>query len=68
MDQGDGTFKGFRNLLEAQEAQSSNPLAGGIFQKGETVEIRGSHFKISQVLHKGLKLKLLSKEEVSGNA
>ncbi len=63
MDQGDGTFKQFDSLLKAQEAKTENPLFGGIFTKGEILEIKGSRFKITQVLHKGLKLTLLPREE-----
>jgi len=62
MDQGNGSFMQFKDLLEAQEAKRNNPLAGGIFQKDEIVEIKGSRFRVSQILQNGLKLALLPKE------
>ncbi len=62
MDQGNGTFKRYADFLAAKEAQANNPLAGGIFQKGEILEIKGSRFKITQILDNGLKLSLLPKD------
>ena len=62
MDQGDGSFFKYADYLAAVNAKENNPLAGGIFQKGEILEIRGSRFKISQILNNGLKLVLLPKE------
>jgi hypothetical protein len=63
MDQGDGTFKQYMDIVTAKEAQANNPLAGGIFTKGEILEIKGSRFKVVQILHKGLKLSLLPKDQ-----
>jgi hypothetical protein len=63
MDQGDGTFKRYKDFLSAKKAQAKNPLSGGIFTKGEILEIKGSRFKITQILDKGLKLSLIPKEE-----
>ena len=62
MDDGRGKMMRYSDLLSAQKAKEQNPLAGGIFHKGQVVEFNGSRFKITQVLQNGLKLKLLPKE------
>jgi hypothetical protein len=62
MDKGDGTFTRYADFLAAKEAQGKNPLAGGIFTKGEILEIKGSRFEVTQILEKGLKLSLLPKD------
>jgi hypothetical protein len=62
MDQGDGTFTRYADFIAAKEAQANTPLAGGIFTKGEILEIKGSRFKVIQILDKGLKLSLLPKD------
>lgn len=62
MDTGKGFFEMHATLEEAQEAARSNPLSGGIFTKDEIVELKGSRFRVSQILSNGLKLALLPKE------
>jgi len=60
MDTGEGRFiQGEYNDLIAMRNKFENP--GGIFKVGETIEIRGSLFKISKIIRNGLKLELLPK-------
>jgi len=63
MDDGKGRMQMFKDMQEAKNTKDRNPLAGGIFQKGEILKIRGSQFYISQILKNGLKLALLERKE-----
>lgn len=62
MDDGRGRMKQYKSLQAALEAKNRNPIAGGIFHKGQVVEIEGSRFKVTQILRNGLKLALLNRE------
>lgn len=61
MDTGNGNFK----MLSEQEAKPfvENELHGlpvdHFFRVGETVELKGSKFRVKSISPKGLKLKLL---------
>ena len=63
MDNGKGRMERFSDLEQAYKAKAHNPLAGGIFHKGEIVSIKSSQFRITQILNNGLKLALIPKEE-----
>ena len=62
MDHGKGNFIRYSDYTDAVKAKKNHPEFGGIFCKNEIVEIKGSRFRISQILPKGLKLALLPKD------
>lgn len=62
MDSGEGRFEQFDREEELAELQESYPLHGGVFCKGEVVELKGSKFKIKTISPKELRLKLLPKK------
>jgi len=62
MDDGKGKMERFQDLEEAYRTKMNNPLAGGIFHKGEILNIKDSQFRITQILDNGLKLALIPKE------
>ena len=64
MDDGKGKMEMYKDMQEASNAKARNPLAGGIFHKGEIVSIKSSQFRITQILHNGLKLALIPKETI----
>lgn len=59
MDSGNGTFKQFKTDGELKTLQQQHPLHGGVFHKGEIIELKGSRFKIKTISPKELRLKLL---------
>lgn len=65
MDTGDGYFKEFKNEAELQvnmkKMLNDHKNHGGVFREGETLEIRGSRFRIALIIRNGLKLELLPK-------
>ncbi|GAF86122.1 unnamed protein product [marine sediment metagenome] len=67
MDTGRGNFVPInaekeKELLEKiSELQNEYPSHGGVFHVGETVELKGSKFKIQKIIPKKLILRLLSK-------
>jgi len=64
MDDGKGKMEMYKDMQEASNAKARNPLAGGIFHKGEIVSIKSSQFRITQILPNGLKLALIPKETI----
>jgi len=62
MDTGEGRFKELKTLEELRSMQEEYPLHGGVFTKGEIVELKGSRFKIKTISPKELRLKLLPRE------
>ena len=61
MDTGDGKFVQFSDVEEVPELERRYPDHGGIFHKGEIVELKGSIFKVKTISPKELRLKLLKK-------
>ena len=61
MDSGEGRFEEFEKPEQLADLQREYPLHGGVFKKGEILEIRGSKFKIKTISPKELRLKLLPK-------
>lgn len=67
MDTGQGRFEQFnasneKELNEKMELlQKKFTNHGGTFRIGETLEIRGSHFKIQKITPKKMTLKLLKR-------
>ena len=75
MDTGNGRFErfdipkeagqdeAFDKLFKQQQKllQELYPNHGGTFSEGEELEIKGSRFRISKIIHNGLKLELLPK-------
>ena len=57
MDTGNGTFK-MGEWEDLVKEQKINPNAGGIFQVGEEVEIKGSKFVIARIMRNRMVLKL----------
>ena len=78
MDQGNGTFKRFKNLSDIlkekpdlfenvnqfprEELSKALKVGSGVFSEGEILEIKGSRFEISKIIQDGLKLRLLPRE------
>ena len=61
MDDGKGRFIEFEEKAELDRLKEEYPMHGGVFQKGEIVELKGSRFKIKTISPKELRLKLLPK-------
>jgi hypothetical protein len=75
MDCGNGRFEQFDIPKEAGQNEAFEklfkqketllfklyPNHGGIFSEGEELEIKGSRFRISKIIHNGMKLELLPK-------
>jgi len=59
MDTGEGRFEISNTKEELLGLKKSYPKAKGIFTVGETIEIRGSLFKIKDISPLGIKLRLL---------
>lgn len=66
MDTGKGYFEQFGSMEELKKNMhrmfNEYPNHGGVFQEGEILTIKGSKFRVSKILNKGLKLELLPKE------
>lgn len=63
MDTGKGKFEQFETIEEKLNLENKFPGHGGIFRRGEIVEIRGSRFRIKGIKPDELRLKLLKKAE-----
>jgi len=63
MDTGKGHFAPFATEAELRDLEKTYSLHGGVFRKGEIVELKGSRFKIKTISPKELRLKLLPKQE-----
>ena len=61
MDTGEGRFEMFEKEEELKKMQETYPEHGGVFRQGETLEIRGSLFRVQSIKPKGMRLKLLKK-------
>jgi hypothetical protein len=61
MDTGKGFFVEKKEDDDAREMEKADPDHGGWFREGETIEIRGSNFRVKSVAHNELRLKLLPK-------
>jgi len=62
MDDGKGKFKFLDSQIEALKASGAlgrGPEQSGVFQVGETLEIRGSKFLVLRITRKEMHLKLL---------
>ena len=63
MDTGEGHFKKFPSMEELKNNMhdmfNTYPNHGGVFQEGEELIIKGSRFKVVEILNKGLALELL---------
>lgn len=62
MDSGQGRFIEAENEERLALLKEDFPLHGGVFTKGEIVELKGSRFRIKTISPKELRLKLLPKE------
>lgn len=62
MDSGNGMMMPYESEIHALEAKVKNPKAGGIFEVGEILEIKGSRFKIKEITPFGIKLKVLKRD------
>jgi len=56
MDKGNGNFNDISAELFTKQMQTAKPM---VFQRGETIEIRGSRFRVEKVHRNKLILKLL---------
>lgn len=63
MDIGNGKFEQF-DPKDLEEILEQHPQHGGVFKVGEIFELRGSRFKVQSIKPKGLRLKLLPKENI----
>lgn len=61
MDTGRGTFTEIDEKIGEEFRKAVGIERSGIFQEGEELEIRGSHFKIESIGRKYMRLKLLKK-------
>jgi len=67
MDTGKGTFETLLSKQRMEELEQKYPDHGGWFHVGETIEIRGSFFRIKSVKPTELRLKLLPKSKKGEN-
>ena len=69
MDTGEGRFEQFSSIdhkefLERMyDLRDKYPKSKGVFTVGETLEIRGSKFKVTDISPWGIKLRLLKADE-----
>jgi len=61
MDSGKGNFIPFNEPAMEADLQEQYPMHGGTFRVGETVELKGSKFRVKSIKPKELRLKLLPK-------
>ena len=61
MDTGNGEFRTFFEAEELDDLKSEFPHHGGVFKVGETVELKGSRFRVKSIKPTELRLKLLPK-------
>lgn len=62
MDSGRGSLIPFNEPDDEKALQEQYPLHGGTFRVGETVELKGSKFRVKSIKPKELRLKLLPKK------
>ena len=59
MDSGKGNFIPFDKPSDEKALKEKYPLHGGTFRVGETVELKGSTFRVKSIKPTELRLKLL---------
>ena len=70
MDTGEGYFKEINDkdaIRQIKDLMDEHPTFGGLFKKGEILQIRGSFFKVKKITPKDMVLHLMPKNEAIAN-